>query len=436
MTQPAPRRTWSIRFPLLIGLTAILTVILAIAVWGAGTRIGGAVIGSGRVEVASDLTVVQHPVGGIVSEILVRDGDAVQAGSVMLRLDDAALRSELAAVEGELHETLANLARLEAVLDDSPTIAFEPLLVEAARTRPDLQRLIDRQQRRLDAHFSSITTENDLIAEQIRQVGDQIAGIESELAAKLARGGLLDEQIADQQQLADKGLAASSTLYDLRKDQLLNQGEIGQLRAKVAELQGRIAELKLKAHGLVPGLKDLAEAELGKLRPVRTRLLERRSQMLADLQRTEVRAPVSGRVHDSKVQGVQSVVVAASPLLSIVPTESPFQIGVRVDPDDIDQVHLGQEALLKFTGFGGRRIPEITGQVRSISPDALVDPATRKPYFEVKITPQADAVARLGTAELLPGMPVSAFMATESRTPLSYVTRPILFYFERAFRDS
>ncbi|GHC59308.1 HlyD family type I secretion periplasmic adaptor subunit [Neogemmobacter tilapiae] len=432
----SPRRTWSIRFPLFVGLTAILAVVLAIGVWGAGTSIGGAVIGSGKVEVASDLTVVQHPVGGIVAEILVRDGDRVQAGSVLLRLDDGALRSELAAVEGELFETLANLARLEAVLDDQPTMTLEPLLVREASKRPDLQRLIDRQQRRLEAHFASIVTEQGLIDEQIRQVGDQIVGVEAELAAKLARGGLLQEEIADQQQLADKGLAAHSTLYDLRKDELTNSGEVGQLRAKRAELQGRIAELKLKAHGLVPGLKDEAETELGKLRPARTRLLERRGQVLADLQRTEVRAPVGGRIHDSKVQGVRSVVVAASPLLSIVPTDSPFEVGVRVEPGDIDQVHLGQEALLKFTGFGSRRIPEITGKVRSISPDAFVDPATRRPYFEVKIMPQPDALARLGTEQLLPGMPVSAFMATESRTPLSYVTRPILFYFDRAFRDS
>jgi HlyD family secretion protein len=355
---------------------------------------------------------------------------------VLVRLDDGSLRSDLAAVEGELFETLANIARLEATLDDQPALTLHPMLADAAEARPEIAALVDRQQRRLDAHFAGIATETGLIAEQVAQVRDQIAGIEAERAAKLARGALLRQEIATQEQLADRGLAVTATMFDLRKDDLLNQGEVGQLTARVAEMQGRIAELELKAHTRLPDLKDDAETELSRLRPLRTTLLERRARLLADLARTEVRAPVGGRIHDAQVRGVQSVVVAASPLMSIVPDDSPFLVGVRIDAGDIDQVHLGQPAFLRFTGLGARRVPDIAGTVASISPAAFADPVTRRSHYEVRIRLQPDQIARLGIDTLMPGMPVTAFITTDSRTPLGYVMRPLMFYFERAFRDS
>lgn len=435
MTAP-PRRTWTLHGPLMIGLGAVAALVAVLLVWGVQARIAGAVVGNGRIEVAADLTVVQHPVGGIVAAVLVENGDSVSAGDVLLRLDDGSLQSDLAAVEAELFETLANIARLDATLDDDPALTLHPLLAEAALTRPDIGALVDRQQRRLDAHFAGVATQTELIAEQVAQVHDQIAGFEAELAAKVARGALLRQEIANQERLADRGLSVSATMFDLKKDDLLNEGEVGQLTARVAEMQGRIAELQLMAHMLVPDLKDEAETELSRLRPMRTMLQERRSRLLADLARTEVRAPVSGRIHDSQVRGVQSVVVAASPLMSIVPADSPFLVGVRVDAGDIDQIRLGQPAFLRFTGLGARRVPDIEGRVASISPAAFADPVTRRSHYEVRIRLLPDQIARLGIDELLPGMPVTAFMTTDSRTPLDYVMRPLPFYFERAFRDS
>jgi HlyD family secretion protein len=122
--------------------------------------------------------------------------------------------------------------------------------------------------------------------------------------------------------------------------------------------------------------------------------------------------------------------------MSIVPADSPFLVGVRVDSSDIDQIRLGQPAFLRFTGLGARRVPDIEGRVDSISPAAFADPVTRRSHYEVRIRLLPDEIAKLGVEELLPGMPVTAFMTTDSRTPLSYVTRPLKFYFERAFRDS
>lgn len=431
-----PRHTWTLRAPLLIGIGAVVALAAVLIGWGLQSRIAGAVIGNGRIEVAADLTVVQHPVGGVVAAVLVRNGDSVAAGDVLIRLDDSALRSDLAATEAELFETLANIARLDAMLDDQPAMSPHPLLAEAAGSRPEVRALIDRQQRRLDAHFAAVATQTALIAEQVAQVRDQIDGIAAERAAKTARGALLRQEIGNQQALADRGLAVSATMFDLRKDALLNEGEVGQLTAREAELQGRIAELQLNAHTLLPDLKDGAETELSRLRPLRTTLLERRTRLLDDLARTEVRAPVGGRIHDARVQGVQSVVVAASPLMSIVPTDSPFIVGVRVDSADIDQIRAGQPAFLRFTGLGARRVPDIEGEVAAISPAAFVDPVTRRSHYDVQIRLSAGQIARLEMAELLPGMPVTAFMTTDSRTPLSYVTRPLMFYFERAFRDS
>lgn len=418
-----------------LGLGALIALALSLVLWGMQAQIAGAVLGTGRVEMASHSTTVQHPVGGVVTEILVRNGDLVQAGQVVLRLEDRQIRSDLAVVEDDLLEALANIARNEAVIDGTPRLHPDAFLAERAAASDKVRTMVDRQQRQLDSQLQALEAEGRLIGQQIAQVNDQIAGNAAELASGLAQTEFTLRELEQIRKLSEKGLSTTQQLFGLEKDLVRLQGDTARLQARAAELRARVAELELSLQGLRPEALEKAATELSKLRPDRTRHQEKRSSLLDALARTEIRAPVGGRVHDSRVQGLRSVVVAASPLMSIVPADDPLVAVVRVDAADIDQLHPGQDAALRFLAFDRRSLPVILGQVDGISPDSFVDPASKAAYYEVTVALPPDQLALLQGQELVPGMPVEAHIATTPRTPLDYVLRPLTSYFDRALRD-
>lgn len=418
-----------------LGLGALIVLVLALYGWGIRAQIAGAVLGSGKIDVAAHSTTVQHPVGGVVTEILVRNGDVVQAGQVLLRLEDRQIRSDLAVAEDDLLEALANIARNEAIIDGRTALQPEAFLAERAAGSADIGAAIARQQRQLDSQMAALEAQERLIGQQIAQVRDQIGGNAAEIAANVAQADFTRRELEQIRALSQKGLSTSQQLFTLEKDLVRLEGEIARLTARAAELGGRVAELELSLLGLRPAAIEKAAGELSKLRTDRTRHQEKRSVLMDALTRTEIRAPVGGRVHDSRVQGLRSVVVAASPLMSIVPADQPLVAVVRVDAADIDQLHPGQEAALRFLAFDRRSLPVILGQVDAISPDAFADPVSKAAYYEVTVTLRPDQMAALAGHDLVPGMPVEAHIATVARTPLDYVLRPLASYFDRALRD-
>ncbi|MHA3977336.1 HlyD family type I secretion periplasmic adaptor subunit [Halovulum sp. GXIMD14794] len=429
------RKTWNARSPLLLSVGALVMLAALIGAWAARANIAGAVIGKGTIKVSNTMTAVQHPIGGVVAEIFAFNGDQVDAGDVVVRLEDAQLRSDLKVVEGSLFETLANIARLEAEIDGRTDIVLHPLLEEAVSDRAEVRKLVERTQRQLTAQFEAFTTEARLLDEQVAQAESQILGIAAQVAAKREEKGYIDDEMNRLMDLADRGLLKQAELFNLQKNLTAVNGEIGRLEASIAELRGKISEIELKRHTIIPKEQKLAVAELSKLRPDRAKFLEQRASILSNLSRLDIRAPISGRIHDSKVLGLRSVVVAASPLMMIIPDAAPAMVLVKVDSSDIDQVFLGQNAQLKFTAFNGRHIPIILGDVIQLSADAFVDPITKKAHYEVIVSLKPGEIEKLGERELIPGMPVEAFFSTESRTPMNYMMRPVMTYLDRAFRD-
>lgn len=435
-TTAPKRRTWSLAKPLGIGFGAMVFLLGAVGLWATQLEISGAVIGDGKVEVSQVMTSVQHPTGGVVAEVLVRNGDRVTAGDVVLRLDDTKVKSALAIIEGELFETLANMAQLEAVIDDSTEMILPVLLQDRMAQDPETQLLVARQARKLTAQRDSLIIAQQMLKEQVLQIDEQIRAAAAELITKERHTVILAEELAQTQELADKGLVKAATLTALQKEDLRNQADIARLQARVAELRARIAELDLKRHGLLPDLREKAIAELSKLRPNKTKLLESRAALQDEASKLDLRAPVSGIIHDTQVQGLRSVVVAAKPLMFIVPADVPVQVSLRLQATDIDQVYFGQQASLRFRAFNRRSTPIILGRVERISPDAFLDAKTGKLYYTVLIHLTPEELGKLEGQVLIPGMPVDAFIATQTRTPLSYVMKPLMDYFDRAFRDA
>ncbi|UVK40979.1 HlyD family type I secretion periplasmic adaptor subunit [Mesorhizobium sp. AR10] len=429
------RRSWTIRKPLGIGLAAMVGLFGLVFAWAATFNISGAVIGTGQVQASANRIAVQHQVGGVVAAILANNGDQVRSGDVVLRLDDSSLRSELATVEGELFEILANEARLEAVLDDRKELSLHPVLQEAVMTNPGLKPLLDHQQRQLDAHYDSLVTQVSLLREQTNQIRNEALGVQAALDAKREELAFSSDELAGSIQKLDKGLITKTIVTTLQKEVITAKGEFGTLTAQVAELNGKLAEQELKLNAIPLEIKDLGADKINLLRQQSKKLIEIRSSILHNLGNLDVRTPVSGMVFDSKILGPRSVIEAAKPIMYIVPDGEPTLVVVRVEGRDIDQVHIGQEAGLRFTTFNRRSTPIIEGRVTAISADAFLDERTQAFYYFVDVSLIEEELHKLGDVKLISGMPVEAFLTTKSRSPASYVIKPIFDYFARAFRD-
>ncbi len=435
-TGPArPRPRWSVRGHALVGYLALAVLVLGLGWWGTQVEIAGAVIAPGRVQVESNRQVVQHPEGGVVEDILVREGDSVREGAVLLRLDTSQLRSDLAAVEGQYFELVARRGRLEAERDGADSVTFDPELVAAAAGRPELRALMEGQRRLFEARRDSFAGEVSQLTERKNQIAAQVEGFDAQIAALDRQLQLIRQELTNKQTLLDKGLIQASQVLALQREEARLSGQIGEVRARRAEAAARMIEndvavlrlAKTRREEAITRLRDLGYREL--------ELAEKRRQLKERLARSEIRAPVSGRVYGLQVTAPRAVITPAAPLMYIIPDGRPLVIEVQVDPLHVDQVTVGQEVRLNFASFDQRTTPELQGRITRISPDAFADEATGRSYYRAEIELEPGEMDKLGDRTLLPGMPVQAFIVTSQRTPLDYLTRPMRDFFNRAFRE-
>lgn len=435
MSGTAPR-PWPARAPVLTGLIGLVLLLGGFGTWAVSTEISGAIVAGGRIVVDQNRQVVQHPDGGVVAAIEVDEGDYVEAGQVLVRLDPTDLRSQLAIAESQLYELMARRGRLEAERDGREAIAFDPLLREAARSDADVAELIAGQERLLAARADSTGREIDQLEKRRGQIANQIAGIEAQKTALKRQLELISKELADQQSLLDRGLAQAARVLSLQREEARLSGQMGELTAQIAQAEGRITEIDVEVLKLGTRRREEAITTLRDLQYRELELREQRRALIERMARLEITAPVSGVVYGLQVFALRSVVRAADPVLFIVPQDRPLIIEARVEPIHIDRLYPGQDVTLRFPALDRRTTPELTGQVMQISADAFQDEATQRSYYRAEIVLREGQQARLpGDVTLIPGMPVEAFIRTEDRTPLAYLVKPLADYFAKAFRD-
>ena len=421
--------------PLLAGFLVLLVLVGGFGVWAVVTHISGAVIASGRIEVDSNRQVVQHVDGGVVEEVLVEEGDTVEEGDVLLRLDPTFVSTQLAITEDRLWETSARRARLEAEQAGAEEIEFGEELLAAAAD-PEIEDLVEGQRNLFDARAESRESVKEQLRRRREQIANQIEGIDAQSSAIERQATLIKEELGDQQSLLDRGLAQASRVLGLQREDARVEGTRGELAASRAEAAGRITEIDLELLATDTTLREEAITELRDIRSEELELLEQRRATLAQQDRLVVRAPVGGVVYGMTVFGAGSVVRPAEPVLYIVPQDRPLVIAARVDPIHIDNVFPGQEARLRLSAFDMRTTPELQGEVVRVSADAFDDERSGVPFYRAEIMLSEGERARLGEDKVLvPGMPVEAFIRTKDRTPLDYLVSPLTNYFARAFRE-
>ena len=429
-----PPRRWPVRRPVAIGVVSLLILVVGFGGWAMTARITGAVIASGQIEVEQNRQVVQHIDGGVVREILVSEGDTAPEGTVLVRLDPGDLTARLAVVEGQLFEVLARRARYEAERDGADTLAFSPIL--RARDDAETRDLMQGQQRLFRTRLATAEQEAEQLRRRAGQVRSQIDGIAAQQAALGRQLHLIEEELESQRALLDRGLAQAGTVLALEREKARMSGQAGDLAARRAEAEEKITELDLEIIRLRTARREEAITRLRDLQFNELELREQRADLKRRLDRLEIRAPVSGVVYGLQVFGPGAVIRPAEPVLYLVPQDRPLVIAARVAPTDIDSVRRGQTVTLRFSSLDTRRTPMLSGTVRQVSADAFTDEATGRSYYEARVVLDAGAAARLpeGTT-LIPGMPVETFIRTVDRTPMTYLTQPLMDYLARTFRE-
>ena len=433
MTQ-APRL--SIRGPATLGLVASLALILGFGLWATMSRLSGAIVAPGQIEVERDRQIVQHPEGGVVEAILVADGSLVAAGQTLIRLDGAALRSELVIIDSRLVELASRTARLLAERDALDAPDFPADLVLKAQAAPEVAAQLEGQRRLFEARHATLAEQRRLMAQRIDQVRAQAEGITAQRSALATQLDLIEQELSAQNRLLGKGLAQAGTVLALQRERARLQGLLGGLAAELARSEGQITEIEIEISALDTRRREDATTELRELGPLTLELAERHRALVERIDRLEIRAPVSGIVLGLKITTPRAVLRPAEPVLFVIPQDRPLVITARIAPIHIDEVRPGQPAELVFPAFAARDTPHLTGTVTLVSAAALTDPQTGATYYTADVELASGELARLEDRALLPGMPVDVFLQTGQQTPLAYLTRPFTDYFSRALRES
>jgi HlyD family secretion protein len=405
-------------------------------VWSVSANIEGAVVASGQIQVEQNRQVIAHRDGGEVAAVHIEEGSTVEAGELLLELKSADLESEISIVESQLFEMMARDARLQAERDHLSAVTFSQDLLNRGDTDADVAQLLAGQKALFAARTLTAEKEIEQLGERRLQTEAQIEGIAAQRDALEEQYALIGEDLEAQAELLARGLTQQSRVISLRRERANSAGQIGNLIASEAQARAQITEIELQ---ILKASSDRRESAITTLRDVqaqRLQLRQERDSLRARLERLDVRAPLSGVIYDLAVFGPGAVVSPAEPVLYIVPQDRPLVIAARVDPIHVDQVYPGQPVRLRFSTFDSRTTPELQGTVSKVSADAFLDDATRSNYYlaEIHIDEAQRALLPEGSV-LIPGMPVETFMSTGERSPLAYLTKPLMDYFIRAFRE-
>jgi len=410
--------------------------VVGLGIWSVLAPLSSAAIASGVVETEANRKTIQHLEGGIVRRILVRNGDAVSAGQVLIKLDDTKPRSERDSLRGQLWDAEARQARLTAEQDGSDHVAFPPDLVEQAGNYRVIRDILDGQQNIFDARRQVMQSEIVITQQKIKEVLEEIAGLSAQKASLVERNTISHQELETVSMLTEKGLERRSRALVLAREKADIGGQIGEVSARISRAHQVISEsqsyiVKLRSDRLNEVALTLRDTEnqLAQLR-------ERLNAIDDQLARTEIRAPDDGVIMDLRVHTTGGVIGAGEPLADLVPDAGALVVAARVKPEDIAQVHAGLEAQVHLIPYNQRRVPLLKGTVSYVSADHLVDRQTGHSYYAATIRVTDERLGRMPGVEMVPGMPVRAMIETGTSSVALYALRPLIDSFNTAFREN
>lgn len=423
-----------LRGPVLAGLLVLAGAVGGFAAWAGTAPLSGAVVASARVIVDGSNKIVQHLEGGVVGEVLVRDGDQVEAGQPLILLDGTAVRADAERLAVELRTLEAAEARLLAERDG----AASPTFPEHVLVSDDLDtvRLVEDQRAQFDTRMSEHRAALEVFERQIHSLNDQIVGNRVEKREAEAQLGFASEERSSLDALLAKGLARKSQVLALKRAESELKGRIGKIEAAMAGARQSQLELHQRIEQLRSQRLAQVSAQLSDLRLRRADLLERLKTAKDVRQRLTVRAPVSGSIVDLNEQSAGAVIAPGEDLMTIVPAASKLVLEAQIRPSDIDELEVGREASIVFTTFRARQSAPITGRLVHLSADSVEDSRTGQTHYVARLEFAEENGAEHNGMEVGPGHEAEVFIATASRTFLSYLFAPLEKTLMRAFRET
>ncbi|MEM6577260.1 MAG: HlyD family type I secretion periplasmic adaptor subunit [Pseudomonadota bacterium] len=417
------------------GYLVLALVVATFGAWSVRTEIAGAVVASGIVEAEGQRQAVQHIEGGVVGAVAVAVGDRVAQGDVLITLDDTFLNSERALLVQQITEIVARQTRLRAERDgqialsvpEGPDAAIDPALFDQQ---------LGGQITLFEARRSTRAGQAAALAEQIGQTEAEIEGLNAQLAAVADQVSLLGEALDAQSELLANGLTTGDRLRRVQIDTTRLNGQSGALVARIAGLRRQINEIELQKAKLGSDMREAAISELRDLSVSERELRERLRLIDVQLGRLDIRAPVSGVVHDFEPRLPGSVLSPAERIMDIVPDAGSAVISVEVNAIHVDEIRTGQAATIRLTALNQRITPELNATVTHVSADAFVNDRTGQLYYAVKLLPDPGTYKVTPPISLVPGMPVEALIKTAYRSPIDYILQPMTDYLRRAMREA
>ncbi|MEI4488234.1 HlyD family type I secretion periplasmic adaptor subunit [Frigidibacter sp. MR17.14] len=424
-------------------------LILALAGWAAVTPLSGAVIASGEAVVLGQNRKLQHLDGGIVAAIHAHNGDRVEAGQVLVELDPTLLQTNLGIARTRLAEALALQARLEAEQEGLTSGRPGPALTlgamaghraagylgaEGIAPASDLDRAVEGQELIRDARATTRAGQDAQLAERIAQFEGQRDGLDRLIATKQDQLRFIEEDLVSVETLVKQGLAAKTRLLDTQRSRADMLGQIAQARTERDGIANSIRDAQLERARTEGEFREQVATDLRKTTGDIEELVQQIVTYRAQLDRVELRAPVSGVIHEMAVATVGGVVTPGETVAQIVPLGDGVEFDLKLDPRSVDQVHPGQTARVKMPVYDDKTLPEVFGHVAQVSPATVTDERTGTSYYRVRLEVPAEELAKLPEPPM-PGMPVEAFLETGERTALSWLLKPVSDHLDRAFRE-
>ena len=430
--RPDPvEKQFSLKGRVIWGVLFAILLLGGIGGWAGTAKLSGAVIGVGSVLVDDDIKVVQHPDGGVLRDILVREGDVVAAGEVLMRLEDADIGAEKAILEGQLIELGARRARLAAEAGGLEAIEFSHSF---SMSHPNGATIIAGEQQLFAGDLARHQSQRDQLLLQVDQLNQEINGLQFQRAATVSETELAQVELERLRQLAQGNLIEASRLTTAERDVIRLQGQMGDLDTDIARAQVRISDVELQILELDGTRQTEAQRQLGLVDAQIAELEERLNASMARYARTAIVAPVAGTINELNVNTLGGVISPAQELATIVPLDANLIIEFRVAVNDIDQVYVGQQASLRFVAFNQRTTPEVSGEIIRVSAASQQDNQTGERFYLAQVGIAEENMA-FDHRQLVPDMPVEVFVETEQQTAIAYFLKPFTDQIARAFRE-
>jgi HlyD family secretion protein len=425
----------SLRRAQVYGFSSIAVMVGMFGVWTEFADINGAVIAPATIVSESYSKKVQHREGGNVLRILVKDGDVVQAGQDMVLLDPTETKAEVGIVDGQLDELLIRKARLEAQRDGVAEIAL-PVALKDRSTLDSVAEILAGQKRLLESTLNTTQSKKEQLSEQLGQLKEQISGIDAQIASGKKQLALIATEVAGLRGLQAKGLVPASRVSAMDREAARLDGEQGQQKASKASAEAKMGEIKLQIIQVGEELRTQALTDLREADTKIGELNERKISAASRLSRMTIKAPITGTIFQMAVHTEGGVIGPGEAIMMILPQSDDLVLQAQVTPNDIDHVHNGQSARIRFPAFNTRVTPEIAAEVTQVAADTSRADAQSPPFYAIRLTISAEELKKLGDNKLKPGMAAEAFITTESRSPFSYLLKPLMDQWRHAMRES